>query len=535
MTPTRLAPLLALLVACGGSNEPRSSNNPPSSNNEPPPGGGEPRIGPVSGFTAAQHGFPFQNYTNMGVTNLTPVEMRLIYGDQVCARIEGATCVLKPVAKQWMDHVSAAMNVGHCEGMAVLSLLLFHGIHTTDIYGGGDISQLSLSGNIRLQRDIARYFAFQIPLAMQRVPGTPLEQVERLRGMFQPGATENYTIAFFKPGFKGGHAVTPTGIVDNGDGTVSIQVYDNNFPAQDRAIIVDSGSQEWRYEAAQTPGNPASLYVGDASTNTLLLVPLSARLATQPCSFCGNVATPSSMSRTVATTGQADILVTDESGARLGDVQGTFVNEITGARVVPLVSDDLWADDQDPFYELPAGSAFEIEVSGRDLEAAEPTSITLAGPGYLLSVDDIVLDPGQVDFVAFGRDTPALEYETDAAETAEAVLAIETAAADWAFALRSRGDSAGQALFAEVDFANGELVFGFDGEDADSEFDLYIERVDDGGAIEFLHEGIVVPNGAVLVVPYAAFDEDGEALELLVDVDDDGNIDDTLSLSDDPG
>lgn len=91
-------------------------------------------------------------------------------------------------------------------------------------------------------------------------------------------------------------------------------------------------------------------------------------------------------------------------------------------------------------------------------------------------------------------------------------MAVETSAADGSLSGRSNG----QTLFAEVDFENGELIFGFDSTDADSAFDLLIDRVVHSSVFEFLRTDSVV-------------------LDLLWDVDDDGVIDDALSLSDDQG
>ena len=46
-------------------------------------------LGPVRGFTPETSGFAFQNYTNdvPGLSNLTPTQMRQIFGDGDCARI----------------------------------------------------------------------------------------------------------------------------------------------------------------------------------------------------------------------------------------------------------------------------------------------------------------------------------------------------------------------------------------------------------------------------------------------------------------
>src|SRR5712692_1937937 len=76
------------------------------------------------GFRPATHGFGFENYTgDIKPTNLTAVEMRRMFGDQVCARISGDTCDLIPPAQEFMRTTNVDMNGGHCEGMAVPSML----------------------------------------------------------------------------------------------------------------------------------------------------------------------------------------------------------------------------------------------------------------------------------------------------------------------------------------------------------------------------------------------------------------------------
>src|SRR5437868_6586346 len=93
-----------------------------------------------SGFRPDKDGFLFENYgANIQVTNLTAADLRRMFGEQVCARVDGDKCDLTPPAQQFMDQVNAAMSGGHCEGMAVLSSLFYTGGAKTADFGGNNI------------------------------------------------------------------------------------------------------------------------------------------------------------------------------------------------------------------------------------------------------------------------------------------------------------------------------------------------------------------------------------------------------------
>src|SRR5882724_4945870 len=62
-----------------------------------------------SGFRPAANGFGFENYGNADVKqNLTPAEVKRMFGDQVCGA-SGAKCILTPPAQEWMDETNKAM------------------------------------------------------------------------------------------------------------------------------------------------------------------------------------------------------------------------------------------------------------------------------------------------------------------------------------------------------------------------------------------------------------------------------------------
>lgn len=485
------------------------------------------------GFDPRTHGFPFQNYGNdvSGLTNLTEAEVQRAYGDAVCESGSGPECSLTAPARQWMEQVNGMMGGGHCEGMAVLSLRMFHGTSRPADFGGDTAHALGLDGNAALQREIAYYFALQTLDAVGNaaVEGTPSEQAQRLRASLMEGG-EPYTIAFFKPGFTDGHAVSPYDVRDREDGTVEIVVYDNNFPDEERILEVDPMAETWRYSAAASPDVPESLYEGDASTNTLNLRPLSSRDGIMPCPFCGERTGGAEMPRQVATTGDASVLIQDMGGQRVGHMGDGIVNEISGARVLSLTS-DLWEDRAEPIYALPDSRDIDIYFSGDDGPTSEG-SVGVFGPGVYAGVENVMLDAGQMDLLRVFAGGEAVTYETSGMETPDVVMAYSTDAADWVVAARTRGDSDGQTVDMQVNTELGDLHLWFTGSDAESEFDLYLLRVDGDTELEFWTERVVVPNGARLRLRYGEFDADGEMLVLEVDVFGDGTTIETIDLLD---
>ena len=81
-------------------------------------------------FRVNPNGFGFDNYglTTAGgqtVTNLTKVEMARLFGDTQVYRTPVSGQVLTAPAAEWMKNTNSSMSGGHCEGMAVLSLLFY--------------------------------------------------------------------------------------------------------------------------------------------------------------------------------------------------------------------------------------------------------------------------------------------------------------------------------------------------------------------------------------------------------------------------
>ncbi|MBM3260684.1 MAG: hypothetical protein FJY99_13235 [Candidatus Sericytochromatia bacterium] len=500
---------------------------------------GDPMVGALA-FLPGRDGFGFENYGgDSGAINLTAAEMVRLFGAGVCASGTGEACVLTPAAQSWMDETNQSMSGGHCEGMAVLSLLFHKGLANPTEFGSGQTTyDLPFADNAALQREIAYWFAQQGVSPTQpaeRKDLTPVEVMRALLDSFKPGASEAYTLGIYKRGYQAGHAITPWG-VSAGPGAVRyLQVYDNNHPGQERRVAVDTAANTWSYVAATNPNEPDSTYEGDATTGTLTLTPLSVRQQQQDCPVCEDLGAsetpPASRGRQVFTQGRGKALVADGAGHRVGYVDGQFVNTFPGSRVMTPKGGDLWRQDVPPVFTVPGEGDLTVTLDGRTLTDDEDSSMTVVGPGYEMSVDDIRLDPGQQDRVKFHANGRRLCYTTETAETPFLTMGLQTEAADFAFEVIAGGDSDGHEVEMEIDQVKGQFRVEARGVTGETGFDLEIHRIDEQGDHVFRNTTNTLDKAATLWLDYAAWNGTGP-MTIHVDTDEDGTPDQTLTLMD---
>ena len=276
--------------------------------------------------------------------DLTAAEMQRMFGDKVCASTAGGKCTLTYPAERWMNQAVSAMKFGHCEGIAVLSSLMYYNKTSPGLFGGNSAIDLALQ-DVLLQREIGYWWTTQVtsPGGSKKVLESPQAVLDTLAGAFGngSGAGEWWVMGIYLPDGSGGHAITPYAVEDRGNGTARILVYDNNWPKDSRFIEVDTLNNSWRYLASASPDEPNSLYSGNASTKNLEIVSLSSRLGQQQCDFCKDedpAASNASLKNIqIWQSGKASALVTDESGRRVGLLDsGQMVNEIPGAEIRSL-------------------------------------------------------------------------------------------------------------------------------------------------------------------------------------------------------
>jgi hypothetical protein len=494
------------------------------------------------GFRPADNGFSFSNYgDDIPATNLTTNELRRMFGDQVCSRLEGDTCTLTPPAKQWMEQINGAMAGGHCEGMAVLSLMMYTDQVTEDQFGASVASELDINDET-LQREIAYWWATQTvaPTYTSVIKGTPIEILEVVQQMEANG--ETYTIGIYKEDGSGGHAITPFSVEDKGDGLYAILVYDNNYPGDTREILVDTRDNTWLYEASINPQVQSELYTGNADTQTLDLTPTSARLGEQACPFCedGNSSIGGAKMAAVAPQlnqifldGEGHILITTDNGQRLGYVDGKIVNEIEGATYTAYRM-GASMNAPEPIYWLPAGLDVTIEVDGSALTEESLTDLVLIGPGFSIGVEEIYLEPGQIDTVYFMPNDQTILYETTQDESPYIVVSIENqASADYYFEVQGADMQGGGTITVALDTQAGDLLINTEKLTNEGDFAFYMTRITDELEEEFYAEGILLKAGALVYVNYAEWtDANPEGLYFSVDLNGDGEIDDEYVADD---
>ncbi len=494
------------------------------------------------GFSPQQNGFSFENYgDDIPTTNLTANELRRMFGDQVCARLNGDECTLTPPAEQWMEQVNGDMAGGHCEGMAALSMMMYTNQISPSEFGGSSASNLDIN-NESLQREIAYWWATQAvdPTATSVIAGTPMEILNTIEQMDANG--ETYTIGIYDD--KGsGHAITPFGVEDKGDGLYSILVYDNNYPGESRELFVDSRDNSWTYETSINPQVESDVWSGNADTQTLDLTPTSARLGIQQCPFCdgsgvsstgGKLATLELQRNQIFLDGEGHILITDDNGNRLGYVDGKIINEIPNA-IYNTYRMEASGNTPEPIYSIPAGLDVTVSIDGSTLGAESLTDLVMIGAGFSIGIEGIALEPGQVDTAYFYPSDEMISYETQSDESPNIVIGIENpnAEADYYFEVQGTDMTGGGTITVSLDSKAGDLVINTEKLNSEGTFNFYLTRITDELEEEFSAEEIALKEGALVYVNYAEWtDANPNGMYFGVDLNGDGTIDDEYVVDD---
>ena len=204
-----------------------------------------------TGFRPHPHGFSFPNYSDeFPEGNLKVEDLRLLFGDRICKSLKDGKCLPITPAHVWMKNMNAAMEDGHCEGMAVLSALFFTEQSQVQEYGQSTAFRLTPE-KTSLLRSIAYYWSLQAlePVASEFMSFQTKTPAEILRTLIEAMKTgqEFYTLGIY--GSFGGHSITPYAVEDVGKGVFWIHVYDNNYPCAYKYVEIDTNLNTWQYES----------------------------------------------------------------------------------------------------------------------------------------------------------------------------------------------------------------------------------------------------------------------------------------------
>ena len=507
-----------------------------------------------TGFRPKVDGFSFRNYD--GGSNLTAAALQRLFGPDVCAGGQDAPCLLTPAAEQWMGHYNRLMAAGgHCYGFSTLSQLFYAGHARSSGFGAPVTPRLQLEGNQPLQQEIAYAWTFQALPAVRRagISGSPAAILAALIEGLNGARADSYTLAFTKADGSGGHAVTPYAVEDRGGGEFAVLVYDSNFPGQARTLQIDREADTWSYNAAANPNRRSGGYSGDAASQSLFLFPTGPARGPQPCPFCAPQDTPGGATGEDSNTSRAGsagptfnqvylggdapprarlvFAATNASGDRSATPR--LRAELPGVKQYPIYTGDLWADSAPPDVYLPASRTYALAIDAGALTQPAKGDIVLIGRGFTLAARNIQVDldagpsvfypaadGSSLSFVAAGEETPTFDLGTTAG------------GASYALTVAGASLPGGAAADLELD-GDGALQISFGGTDGPLQYDLALRRIDGEGEARFAHADLTYLPDSVVYVEYGAWEGEGD-IELQVDEDGDGTIDDSESLPDEP-
>jgi hypothetical protein len=462
-------------------------------------------------FNPESDGFGFRNYgrDHDGSNDLDASNLILMFGaENVC--IEGTTakdCVLYETADQWMQEEIESMIGGHCDGFSVTSMRTwldqpFKGKATPEQW-----QSVETTFDLKFDEGLANYIAHYHILQGLREVSTfrsqtfkfpPTKIVKLLIESFQTGK-EYYTlgVGMRENGkYTRGHSILPFAVEDAGSGVYRVHVYDNNFPGETKYVTVDGKTETWRYRTASDPSKTASDYVGSLKTETLSLKKLSDRNRKRyECPFGEDPeGSESSEGNTRGAEeiyfsfgGEGDLLITDPNGGQIGYdwKKKAEVNQIPGAEIV--YNDGGLDLNYSPEYVLPYHAAakkpYQISISGKDLRSEVNADLEIAAPGFVVGLEDVLLDPKEELLVSISPDGETLTFTASAdGETPTIYVMTEDGPnkPSYSFEVGGVAIDAGKTLTVTVDVDEGVVYF-MDNDGNEDAYDIHIERTNANG------------------------------------------------------
>ncbi len=492
-------------------------------------------IAPVdAGFRPNPDGFKFANWggnyplpPSLGdYTNSDTVAM---FGeDDTCAAVIGPVCILNWGAAMWNEQVNFSMNGGHCDGMTDVALRFFKDVDQQSSYQAGASTTYALEqGNIR--RHIAWNFVLQFtnPVQTRRNEGrqkTPNQVLQQIYLALTSGAPDPVNLAIFG---SGGHSILPYAIEDAGSGKYRVKVYDNNHPNDaNRSVEFDTQANTWRYDL----GGSIGVWQGGAADHSIVAAPLSAFLQQPQCPWCTGAgwlaAGPSAGEAPVTQTwsqGDGHVLLTDNSGRRIGYVADQFVNEIPGA--FPNTPITGLGVASEPVYNVPLSDNYLIQLTGAS--SGFGGALVHFGQGYTVAADQIVTAPGvteqldisgggtQVVYTAGGQQALGLTLATDDTRHVQFKLTgVDVGDGD---SVQVSRDTSASTLTVNHALAGSSI------------YTLEVGSIDSSGLSEFINEDIAINGGDTQLFDLAPW-QSTDVITMCTDIGSNGTIDSCIDL-----
>lgn len=224
------------------------------------------------GFDVVRDGFGFANWA--GLTAADDMDMstfRDLFGDEQVCEVVADRCSIRPSAARVLDHLNFGLGGGRCEGMVVLAAREF--ANGRSVAGRPATSSLALADVVER---ITYWWGTQFSPAVQWAAGATraLGTTRVAADVFEAISRGEVVTMGLYVGDRG-HSVLPIGATRSLE-TVSISVYDPNFPGTTRTILVHLADGSWTYDGGFASDGTATTWSGSGGGG-LDYVPLSVR------------------------------------------------------------------------------------------------------------------------------------------------------------------------------------------------------------------------------------------------------------------
>jgi len=418
---------------------------------------------------------------------------------------------------------------GSCYGFAVSSLIGFY--YTNNLIaqfpGIGNFSSLfnvSLSTDAR--RAVNHYYTHQYSQEDNQhynnhIGDTPQQLLTDLKKMFQKENGDGQALSFFNNVGSGGHTVVPYKLERIGNSpTFNLRVYDSNNPGSvGQIIFIDSANNQWRDQTGLNWGTGSSgCYLEPESISYLFIPTLR---PTQLKSLHPKQTLNGLSKIKFYNSSNAEIIITSHNGNQMGYLDSIPFNNILNAhpiipktgKVHPPIGYYVPQDE----YSIQMGE-FEDSVS------------------YMFFITDSTIynyrrfdaNNNEIDVLSYtlngiGINNPDPINKNTILET----IIIEDSTSEKVFVTSNFSLSAGDSIHIREKDRN-ELLLQNYGENMN--YDLEVRIASDNNQFVFLHTEIpMAQNSAHQIVPVWE-NLNNEPVKILIDLGNDGIIDDTLSL-----
>ena len=528
----------------------------------------------IANYLVTNAGYGFPNYGEQS-QDLTAEDLVFLFGrDKVCLHLKGP-CTPTAVAQQWLDKEIKAASNGHSYGLAASSLALFTGMSFQEQTVNAASFQADASNafdmrvrNPAISNYIMNYFVAQTLVPVygkasyldsdgDTMGMAPADILQKLIEVMEQGDPNNYYLLGIErqeqP--KNRHVLVPYAIEDGNDGETWVWVYDNQYPGDfsySRVLLINLEKNTWYYNQAANPAQTPVVYRGDATSNTLYLMPLSAHQETLVCPFCTgdttqtarNAAIRSQRTLRFHSVGESQMLVELPGGKQIGTELNTG-HEINGITDGFLIREHHSPTKNTPSrIEIPmqeADTLISILLHELDFTSEQETSFFATGPNYLVGLEGLKHDPDEIMALSLRADGQKVSFtaneESEPAPQVFMAFDPEDGPSELpGYILRLEGGTlrASKTLTYEVNLDSKYIDITNDNQVTDSTYHLHFTHVSDAGHQHFKASSIDVPAGQVARIEFDAWDGANDLLYLKLDDEGDG-FDDEVAVQLKPG